>query len=83
MSITRDRFKTAREGASYVVYRQHVIGGRVAVAVDGDRIRCLDAMSAQARRLLSSCPQSIAGVYDATVKREQIVEDLLVVLSHD
>jgi hypothetical protein len=79
--VTKDLARTAREGASYVVYRQQTIGGRVAVAVDGERIRCLDAGSSQARRLLSSCPESVAGVYDATVKREQIVEDLLIVLS--
>ncbi|MCU0242984.1 MAG: hypothetical protein MUF80_10375 [Burkholderiales bacterium] len=83
MSVTRDRFKTAREGAWYVQKRQRIIGGRVAVAIDGDRISCFDAGSARARKIMAQSPSAVAGVYDSTASCDQIAEDLLYVLSHD
>jgi hypothetical protein len=71
----------ARVGASYVKYRQQAIGrGRVLVAFDGGRVCCLDADTVRARRLIEQMPDHVAGVYDAGVSRETIVEDLLIVL---
>jgi hypothetical protein len=66
-----------------VLYRQKAVGGRVAVYVDGGTVRYMEAGTQRASRLLEQAPDSVAGVYDGSAKREQIIADLLVVLSHD
>lgn len=76
----KDPIRTASEGASYAKYRTQAINGPVIVAFDGGRVCCLDATSTRARRLLDQAPDRVAGVYDAGVSRETIVEDLLIVL---
>jgi hypothetical protein len=78
--VFKDALKAAREGASYVLWRRQTIHGPVMAVLDGDRICCIDAGSQRARKMLVQCPSAVAGVYGTDAKREQIIDDLLIVL---
>ncbi len=77
----KDALRVAREGASYVLKQQARTTAPLVAFVDAGRVRCIDAGRTRAVELLARQPDAVAGVYDHAATREQIVEDLLVVVS--